>query len=676
MFEQTTPLHRALNGLKGPLTAEFDVEAWRSIAGAAPHPADERLLRSAIWIAEQASTIREKSAKAKLLEVGGRRATILAIASMTRETLCVMKEQRQNLPDDEVGMSFDYIVSRPKFETGAGAMSAADDVIEMVIGSAESWIFDAYNQPTDGTPSEHSVQELIVGGGRIYSLQRSHADLWNQARWDGWGLDPSSTRWQPADKEFSTIEDAWRARAHANSVNHSMLVVTEWDSLTISQRRKLALKRTIESIRRSYRGLKINVGRPTDLSLRKPPLYALDLASLEGSYLGQLIEEDLPKAAGLNAGLLLKAWHVCTDLAKRLMAGLDDREISERLEDFALLVPRPVLVKTLASALEIEIDLAERVVEFLTYRTKLPGGKGQRGLWAAPLIEVPGGDEIGISAPALNFSFILRRVEAWFEKGGLDDQLGKKSRGETLERAYREKLALSVQENELLTNSLVAPLTIKKTSTFPQQIDLLFRLGDLLVVGEVKHRLFPSDSMERFNYFQKLKGAAEQAKVKAQAISDHPETAAAALGLPVETIKQLRVLPLVVVNQGFGLSLMVDDVRVTETMFLDHLLGDATIVSGMSFDVFTGERIFAEDTIYESEKDLVERFQDILADPWVLRRYISRMGWRTYEFPQASGGSITIEAPLLGDITGEERGRAEDTRDYLLTGSPRPRGRS
>lgn len=380
MFSPITPLYSALGTLKGPMTNLFDPDAWRSIVGDDGDLADQRLLRSALWIAEQTAAARSRGDKAKLLDVGGRRAAILAVAAMNREMLCVMKDQRKSRSSDDAGLAFDHIASRPTLETGGGALAAADDVIEIAVGLAESWLYDSYLQPVEGEPSELSVEALILGGGRVYSLQRNHNDLWNQARWDGWGLDPSGTRWQPADREFSTLEDSWRARSQANTMSHAWLIVTEWKHYTPRQRRDLSLKRTVESIQRSPRGLKIKVGRPSDLALRKPAHYALDRASLDDSYLAPLVDDDFPKAPGLNANLLLMAWHVITDLTRRMMVGLDDSQIEDRLEDFALLIRGPALSEALASALDVGPDLADRIIDFLTYRSFPHGGRLTSGV--------------------------------------------------------------------------------------------------------------------------------------------------------------------------------------------------------------------------------------------------------------------------------------------------------
>jgi hypothetical protein len=199
----------------------------------------------------------------------------------------------------------------------------------------------------------------------------------------------------------------------------------------------------------------------------------------------------------------------------------------------------------------------------------------------------------------------------------------------------------------------------RRWSHFGEEIDLLIRLGGLLIVGEVKCLVTPADSHERFNYFNKLRKASRQALDKAALLHKRPDIAARALGISGETVKALRFVPLVVTNQGFGFSLVIDGCCVTEAAFLLRYLGCGELVIGMAVDPRTGRQVHGETHLYATGQEAAERFEAAMEDPVVLRGFIKRIRWGKSAFPTAFGPAFSIEVPVLEDFYGEERWQAQ-----------------
>jgi hypothetical protein len=120
----------------------------------------------------------------------------------------------------------------------------------------------------------------------------------------------------------------------------------------------------------------------------------------------------------------------------------------------------------------------------------------------------------------------------------------------------------------------------RRTAASTSRSIFFIRLGSLLIVGEVKCWLYPADPIERFNHLKKLRAAAEQASRKAALLRDRPDVAARALGLSEDICRQLRVVPLVVANQGFGFSLDLGGCIVADAQFLETYLGNGTLTIG------------------------------------------------------------------------------------------------
>ena len=198
--------------------------------------------------------------------------------------------------------------------------------------------------------------------------------------------------------------------------------------------------RTVLEVKPGKR-LKTKIGRPPCLSNRMPGILA-EQAGFEGSYLLQFLDMPFPLDQRLTCRLLSRAWHVIADLGMRMRKPvLEQGSLNEaEARALALLVGRRELAEILMRALGEDKDTANVLIDFLSFRPKSSGDKGHRGLWAAPLVPIPGEERLALSLPSLCTSNPLRKAEAWLEKGGLDDRQSKDTRGGHFEAEPRRQV--------------------------------------------------------------------------------------------------------------------------------------------------------------------------------------------------------------------------------------------
>ena len=257
--------------------------------------------------------------------------------------------------------------------------------------------------------------------------------------------------------------------------------MSAWTVLLPETRRRRVLRTVLEVRPGKHR--RIRVGRPPCLSKRMPP-FLVEQAGLEGSYLLQFLDQPLPLDQRLNCRRLLRAWHVITDLAQLLMEPLPDLESLDEAQcrALALLVGRRELVDILVKALGENLPTANALIDFLSFSPKDSMDKGHRGLWAAPLVPIPGEERFALALPVLMTSNPLRKAEAWLEKGGLDDMQSKAKRGGGFEVELRRQVRRCLAENPLLSDARCAEHAVRKVITFGEEIDLLIQIGTLLLV--------------------------------------------------------------------------------------------------------------------------------------------------------------------------------------------------
>jgi hypothetical protein len=672
LLDFATPFHARVSKLKSPTSSAFNSEEWVSARDEELNAtdSDNSLLTAALWLGAQSAAYRAIPPDPQFDALDSSTAVTLAIATINREFLAtnslsaeMMKEAHR-----QDAVAFGHIVARP-LRAGMTMQSlTADEAIEGTVDAAESWLFDAYARVGQSTVPP-DLAPLAFGAIGRYGIQHGLNDIWNQCLWEGWRLTQENNKilWFPSDRPLATKLQAALIRQAENFMNYPFIDMTAWAALSPEGRQKRTLARTV--IEASVRGRrKLRVGRPSCRS-RRPPIFLIERGGLEGSYLNFLLDTPFPKERRFTARSVLEAWAIILDLSRALakeLRGVDTLSLGEARR-FALLVSRSELLDVLTRALSIDESTGEALIQFLTFAPKMAAGaKGHRGLWAAPLVPIPGEDRIALALPALAVSNTLRKAEAWLERGGLDDSLSKNARGDLFETEYRTKVAAAIERNPLLQNSNCAKAEIKKSPNFDEQIDLLVRLDSLLIVGEVKCWLYPADSIERFQHFKKIEAAAEQAVRKADLLRERPDVAAKALGLTEAEVRALRVVPLVVANQGFGFSLNARGCLITDAAYLETYLGSGSISSGMVIDHRTGRSMTTGLTLYQNEKEAADKFESLFATPPVLQRFIDRISWTTVPFPLPGGGTLDFAVPRLEDITGEERLRAKLVGELLM----------
>jgi hypothetical protein len=255
--------------------------------------------------------------------------------------------------------------------------------------------------------------------------------------------------------------------------------------------------------------------------------------------------------------------------------------------------------------------------------------------------------------PVFEFGSSTHRVEAWLEKGGIDDRQFE-HRGDMFEADYRGTLVAAVQGNANLPTAAIARDGVPITPDFDEQVDLLAAVGDRLLVGEVKFILVPTDPHHWTRFYAKLRLAAQQARKKARALSERPDVVARSLGIELERASALKLSTLVVLNSGFGFALEVEGCRVVDAAFLRMYLGGNALATTL-LQHSRGGAAEKVTVLYETEQQAADRFDNIMAKPPLLDVFSARTEWNDVPYPRPSGGIFRVRSPQRGDLSAAEQ---------------------
>ncbi len=694
MPHRDTAFGRAVSKLKPPSSDQFSPADWKDAFTAhASGESDERLLRAAVWLAAESTAAAATFGAAHLRLLSPEWSTVLAVAAHNREYRTVVdlaREEGARTAAD--GMLFGDLAANLRVRGAAGQRVTAADLASIGADLTENWLFDALTATGTGVPAG-DVAPIATEATQAYSFRKMVNTLWNQVWWDGWRFeddDQGITRWSPGNPEFERLEMAWGMRQQSNLMSLPHLDMTAWPKLPPAARRRWSRMRGVTRIVGTGARQRFKVETLSHLS-RRMPAYAIERAALEGVHLADFTGAPLPLVSNVTVDLLLLAWHVILDVAALLTkrAPLPEGPLTaEEARGLAMVVDRKMLQQAVADGLRVDEATADAIVTFLTFRFQTGGrakAAGNKGLWAAPLVPLPGTNELALVLSVLATSNIVRRVETWLEKGGLDDRRvttwpatssrhsvdapvpsTTESRGDRYETIVRDRLRHAIARNPLLTGARCAEKEIKKSGSFPEQIDLLVSFGGLCLVGEVKFFLMPADPHERDRYDQKLVDAADQAKKKLAALEKHPDVLGAALDIEVPSAKLLKLLPVIVTAQGYRFSTRIDGVLVIDANFLRVYLAGGEINTGMALDPATGRNVKQTTTLYSTQKAAAHNFETIMEAPYPLTRFLDQVKWGETILPTLWHPAAVLDATVVsGAVDSFENMQARAAADLL-----------
>lgn len=653
-----TEFRRRARRLTTPAARHFNPATWRRAydAVAEPDANDARLLEAALWVGREIQALGEQ-VPCPFAGLTPTEAVLLGVATLNVEWRGSRRESeraREELSRDEP-VGFDFF-SNIRYANRYGQQMPAADFLEAGIDAMQSWIYDARRIEAIGdTPDD--LAAVAREAMHFYSLRGVLKHLFDKALHQGLQLaTPEGERWQPPDPELAALHQAWLARDEANFMTAPADLRGKWREFSPAQRRAHGLVRSAVAVREQDTLWNVVVGRLSYLS-RLPNSSSLDREGLRDSHMAQFLDTDMPLVPGLTPARLADAWWVLADIARCVEKSLDLPLQGDfaQIRRVACAVSRRELVRTLKEALQLSEARAAEIVDFLTFREKQGGqAKGDRGLWSAPLVPVPGEDTLLLPQPVFEIGTSLYRLEAWLEKGGIDDT-AIEHRGDLFESNYRRSLAKVIDQNDWLDKAAIAEGGFENGTGFPHQTDLLFRLGNRAFVGELKCWLTPADPHEWDRFYRvRLADAVAQAKLRASALENRRDVIAAAFCISAEEAASLELRPIVVLNLGAGFSLEIDGCRIVEADFLRNYLRSPSMVTG---GVMRYGRPFAQQvtTLYQTEDEASDRFDAIMNDPWTLRRFLDRQIHEVIDYPRPTGGTFGIETIFRGDLTAIER---------------------
>jgi hypothetical protein len=211
-----------------------------------------------------------------------------------------------------------------------------------------------------------------------------------------------------------------------------------------------------------------------------------------------------------------------------------------------------------------------------------------------------------------------RTIELWMKAG----EMNLTEKGQLFEAHARSQLCESLTFSDMLKDAEVYPSNLVFSQEgYKEQIDIVIRIGNVVLVGEAKCVLFPSEPIEYFHYFKTLSDAAVQAERKVAFLSEHRGHLLQMLGLTGKMAAEvLRLQAFVLTNQPFGAGFAVKETPVVDLLILELYFDgrwERMVSVGGAGEPKAGSVV----KLYSNEKEAAENVIAYLKDPPQLRHY-------------------------------------------------------
>ncbi|MDQ1196842.1 hypothetical protein [Agrobacterium sp. SORGH_AS 787] len=631
MFAKATENKK--NRLAHPTARAFEASEWKNALSEIEDKSerDLALTQSAIWFGEQIKIARQYT-DTILSPLNRKDAILVAVAQTNREYATLQQRMSRARHEDRKREFIDLnLASQRLIKTGRpGNALPADDLNDALVDTLPVWLHQAFGRPTENSLLVPDLTEIAIPALRAFTFELTMSKLWQQCLWSDWRLrrDGPQLTLSPNDKAAETRRHAWLFRQQGIATQYSFV------DLAAENAAKKANVKIARPQSRTIIGEESRPGRRKDFVIgrannRVPSYLQTHMwTSVENSYVGMFLDAPLPKL-GLSCNQLQKVWCVISDACGVLLNKCaDHRPVNVRtLRDWALVCRKTNLRNAIVASCNMSPAVTELAMDFLTY----DGSDFRRGVWSMPLVQLPDDDVVLMCRSPLEIGNPVRRVEQWLERGGLSDNLAGAKRGNSYEVWVREEIARCLANNPILKDLASILRPIKPRDPLIGDIDAAFRIKNLIFVLEVKCLLTPAEPIEQHRYRNKLEDAAKQAIRKADWLIKNIDIHREDFGLSASQTVEIK--PLVLTNQGYGLSLEIDGCLVCDFHTLSGYLRDNAIVIGGAHSGISGTTGYSQETLYHSEEAASRGLIPRLKQPPTLKRYVDRLTWFQNKIP-------------------------------------------
>jgi hypothetical protein len=446
-------------------------------------------------------------------------------------------------------------------------------------------------------------------------------DIWNECLWNNHYINHSN--------EYDLVAPLDLDREEIYEVNFQRWITIfqasptqEWYSLSKSERHRILSQPALSATIKNGEEISLEIRHKVIDSDKSQPFLAdaaFNIFRKQDVYPDTLFNKALPNFNGVTLAEILLIWRFFTTFARDIKRNFP--KIEDKLDKDNLLCFSPIF--SISELIDLTVKTYPKftkeqvlnVIDLMTFK------KRKHDLWSRPLIKVDHDHYTAIFS-ALDIPNLSHVVADWMRLGDLTID----EKGPEFEKISYNKLCSSNK----LSNARVFPSMKFKSCGKQEQIDLIIKLGKVIILSELKCTLFPHDPYQIHRYYEELNGAAKQIKRKTKHVMDNLNVFLNKLELTSLCDKDVRVIPTIISNLPLATGYKIQEVPIIDIKILQDYLGEGkfTLFSrtgnpGAEFEYQPLEQI----QVYSSEEEAEEFVENCLNNlPHIreFRKYIHK----------------------------------------------------
>ncbi|HEE6562225.1 hypothetical protein K5E11_06160 [Acinetobacter pittii] len=282
-----------------------------------------------------------------------------------------------------------------------------------------------------------------------------------------------------------------------------------------------------------------------------------------------------------------------------------------KFKNFSKTLNLTELCDYLAFITSIEKSKVSQIIDFLTFtHERAPGPRVD--LWRFPIVKVNKDECLLVLEPLLH-PVGLRCFEGWMAKAEVEIA----QKGTSFENHIKTELNELFTENPYIEKSDFFEEDIISIDGEQEEIDLLFKIGNLIVLGEAKCVVTTDSAISVWNTIETIKHASEQAIRKLNFVSRNFKRICKKLNWLHDENLEYNFCPIVVISNGFGAGNSFFGVPI-----IDHKILSSYFKNGYLPLISTdkGEDL-AYLKIYNSSEELQSNFSAFISKPPTIETY-------------------------------------------------------
>ncbi|WCE09022.1 hypothetical protein [Pseudomonas sp. JBR1] len=422
----------------------------------------------------------------------------------------------------------------PKVLDRDGASHSLDQVAQSDIDGLQLPLrmILSHNTPHLENPQPHTEsQDDIAADYALGIFYKIMENLWDECLWNNYAITESAkgvkfSPVRPADANWKGITLCRRSTVyHATHIHYHSIFERERH---LGSHAALGIPRPIIAIEATDRSYTFKLAADDAISEQSRSVYVLIREALQPYHL-EYLQFQSPTLAGGTITDVIKCWTVLQSLVFLLQKGAhvlrNQRDYKQALTEItAPRISKSALIETIGESLDISNEISQRLVSFFTYTPSVAHRHEENELWTQPLIALNDCELLPLYTPSEGA--IQRNVDIWIR------QLGAKleARGPSFEKHLRDVLSDSINFSPIKNHIALIPHALKfylpkelKDEPLYEDIDIVLRIGNIVIIGEAKCYLQPVDPDEVFKHREKVIEAQIQLQRKIHYIKKYKE---------------------------------------------------------------------------------------------------------------------------------------------------------